>query len=185
MTRYSGNWHKPVHRTIHELREKYGLKWLRVRMVYKRHANLKEMLLSDAHQKVMEGIFDKITAPQKCNCWNSHKTNGACIYKWKCKTTMVIHKIKCKYCGKFYISKTQNSTKSYISTHINDMSKLWRVTKLFNHRIGIDAASLLSNSQESLSTIAEESSSSRTAPRSGRLTEQNHQTSIATPKYQQ
>jgi len=49
VTRYSGNWRKPEHKTIHELRNKYGLKWLRVRMVYKRHANLKEMVLADAH----------------------------------------------------------------------------------------------------------------------------------------
>ena len=79
VTRYSGNWRKPEHKTMAELRNKYGLKWLRVRMVYKRHENLKEMLLLDAHQKVMEGIFQKVTAPKICNCWKIQKINGTCI----------------------------------------------------------------------------------------------------------
>ena len=47
MSRYSGNWRTPLHKTAKKLRDKHNLKWLRVRMINKRHQNLKEMLLGD------------------------------------------------------------------------------------------------------------------------------------------
>ena len=53
---YHCHWRKPMHKTIKKLKEKRGLGWLRVRMVYKHHNNLKEMLLGDMHQKCMKGI---------------------------------------------------------------------------------------------------------------------------------
>jgi len=56
LTRWSGHWRKPIHKTIKKLKEKRGLGWLHVRMVYKRHSNLKEMLLGDIQQKCMMGI---------------------------------------------------------------------------------------------------------------------------------
>ena len=63
-------------------------------MVYKHHANLKEMILADAHQKVMDGIFDITTAPKICNCWNIQKINGNCVYKGKCNTYIQLKFLK-------------------------------------------------------------------------------------------
>ena len=124
VTRYNGNWHKSEHKTIHECRNKFGLKCLHMRMVNKHYVNLKEMLPKDIHQKVMDGVFDEITAPKTCNCWNSHRINGTCICKGKFKTAMVIYKIKHKICGKFYMGKTQNLIKSRIFTHMTVVGKL-------------------------------------------------------------
>ena len=92
------------------------------------------MLLSEIHQKIMKGVFNEITATKTCNCWNSHKINSTCIYKGQCLTVMVIYKINCKCCRKFYISRTQNSLKSRISTYIADVDKLRRAEKLFNKK---------------------------------------------------
>jgi len=51
LTRWSSHWPKPIHKTIKNLKEKRGLGWLRARMVYKRHKNLKYRLLGDIQQK--------------------------------------------------------------------------------------------------------------------------------------
>jgi len=48
LMRWSGHWRKPIHKTIKKLKEKGGIGWLRVRMVYKRQSNLKEMI-SNGH----------------------------------------------------------------------------------------------------------------------------------------
>ena len=79
LTRWSGHWHKPIHKTIKKLKVKRGLDWLRVRMVNKSHSNLKEMLLGDIQQKFMMGIetakYIKKTRKKKCSC--RHKVDGA------------------------------------------------------------------------------------------------------------
>ena len=127
MVRHSGVWRTPLHRTANKLREKYNLKWLRVRMVYKRHQNLKEMLLGDIATKVMRDIEEagylKKTSKKLCHCRPSFKIDGRCPYDDQCETTGVIYKISCKCCEAFYIGKTQRSLKSRCQEHYQGTGK--------------------------------------------------------------
>lgn len=61
---FTGHWHTVLHKTIKRRREKYGLGWLQLQMVYKRHTNLKEMLLANLHPKVMHGCFWYYNSPK-------------------------------------------------------------------------------------------------------------------------
>ena len=82
LSRYSGNWHTPIHKTIKKLKDKRGLGWLRARMVNKCHQNLKEMLLGDITHKCMRNIAEfeymKRTQIKKCNCRSTYKPSGRC-----------------------------------------------------------------------------------------------------------
>ena len=79
MSRYSGNWRTPLHKTAKKLKDKHNLKWLRVRMINKRHQHLKEMLLGDIATKVTSGIVEagyaKKTKRKLCNCRSSNKVH--------------------------------------------------------------------------------------------------------------
>jgi hypothetical protein len=55
-------WDKPIHALIKPLRDKYGLKWLRVSMSYHNFSNLGEKFNSDLQSKVMREIDDKTYA---------------------------------------------------------------------------------------------------------------------------
>ena len=89
MSRYSENWRTPLHKTVKKLRDKHNLKWLRVRMINKRHQNLKEMLLGDIATKVTSGIviveagYAKKTKKKLCNCRSSRTRSmvNACTVK--------------------------------------------------------------------------------------------------------
>lgn len=101
---------------------KYDLKWMRVRMIYKRHMNVKEMLLGDITKKIMRGIDDaeyiKKIQRGKCTCRSTHKHDGECLYKEECETKAVIYKISCKCCNSFYIGKTSRSLKVGVKSTI-------------------------------------------------------------------
>ena len=57
ITQYSGYWHTPIHKIITNIRDNQTLGWLQVRVVYKRHMNLKEVLLKDVQAKYMNGAL--------------------------------------------------------------------------------------------------------------------------------
>ena len=136
LSRFDGHWRTPIHKTIHKLRNKRGLKWLRVRMVTKRHQNLKEMLLGDIQQKCMKNIqpeaYVKATAKGRCNCRSTHKIGGQqCHYKEECETTGVIYRITCKCCNAFYLGKTQRKLKCRCMEHYQDVGKYFRKREKF------------------------------------------------------
>ena len=110
LTRWSGHWRKPIHKTMKNLKEKRGLGWLHVSMVYKRHNNLKEMLLGDIQQKCMMGIktaeYVKKTRKKKCSC--RHKVDGRCLYREECETAGAIYKITCKCCQDFMLERRKD-----------------------------------------------------------------------------
>ena len=56
--RYSGNWRKPEHKAMHELRNKFGLKWLCVRMVYKNTIQIWSKCYLQISIKKMDDIFN-------------------------------------------------------------------------------------------------------------------------------
>ena len=99
---------------------------VQLRMVYKRHMNLKEMLLADLHSKVMHGVFDTITAPKNCNCrtyqqqseWSMHRS-----VRCECQTGNLIYKATVMVDRKHYLDKTHNDLKPQIFKHITDVGK--------------------------------------------------------------
>jgi cell pole-organizing protein PopZ len=143
MSRYSGNWRIPLHKTAKKLRDKHDLKWLRVRMIHKRHQNLKEMLLGDIATKVTSGIVEagyaKKTKKKLCNCRSSCKVDGECLYGENCELKCVIYKITCKCCRDFYIGKTQRELKSRCQEHYHDtgefLKKKLKLIKELNERL--------------------------------------------------
>jgi len=140
LSRFSGNWrNKPIHKVIKGLKDQRGLGWLRVRMVYKRHLNLKEMLLGDLHNKCMRGVdtaeHAKKTRKKKCTCRSSHLVNGQCIYGEECETEAVIYKVTCKCCGEIYLGKTQNSLKKRIQKHYQDVGRFLKTRKAAERRL--------------------------------------------------
>ena len=108
----------PVDSIISQYRNKHKINWLRVSMVYKRHANLKEILLGDLHGKVMAHTKDTATKQLICNCRADTKVDGKCIYNdGDCKKAGVIYKLTCKCCNMFYIGKMQNYLKKRMAGH--------------------------------------------------------------------
>lgn len=139
LARYSGNWRTPITNTIKRLKKKYGLGWLRVRMLHKRHQNLKEMLLGDIATKVMKGVspteYVKATQKKKCSCRQSSKVDGKCLWNEECETTGVIYKITCKCCNDFYLGKTQRGLKKRCQEHYQAMGKFFDKQKTFETRL--------------------------------------------------
>ena len=80
--RYERKLCTPIHMTSKGLNKKYGLKWLRVRMIMSRHSNLKEILLGDS-TKNQDGVENSLTKTRlgNCTCMRTHKPNGECLYK--------------------------------------------------------------------------------------------------------
>ena len=112
-----------IHVILKRLRDKYGLKWLRISMSYHKFANLSEILVGDLNNKLMEGIglkdFDKL----KCNCYST-KVDGECIYKSECRRSIVVYKAECKVCGMHYIGNTQQKLKARMGQHFNETKNL-------------------------------------------------------------
>ena len=158
LSRYSGHWRTPIPNTIKRLRKKYGLGWLRVRMLNKRHQNLKEMLLGDIATKVMKGIqpteYVKATRKKKCNCRQSSKVDGKCLWNEECETTGVIYKATCKICDDFYLGKTQRGLKKRCQEHYWGIGKFFDKKKKFETRLStplspdVDVSSTSSKSSE-------------------------------------
>ena len=73
-----------MHKTINRLRAKYGMKWLRIRMCYKRFKNLKEQLLGDLDNKILENIVDSKSEDKECNCRDGKLVEGKCFLGGKC-----------------------------------------------------------------------------------------------------
>ena len=95
-------------------------------MSYHKFSNLREILNGDLSNKLMEGIESQDYITRDCNCNVRTKINGECIYKSKCRQSIVVYKATCKCCGKFYIGNTQNKVKDRIYAHLNETRLLVR-----------------------------------------------------------
>ena len=180
--KYEGKWRTPIHVTLKKLREKYGLKWFRYRILSSRHSNLKEKLLGDLSRKVMRGVEDfeyvKKIRRGKCTCVRTHKPNGECMYKEECETKAVIYKITCKCCDSFYIGKTARSLKQRCQEHYQGLGKFYDKRKCFYTRLEEDANPSITppSSQSSRSSRL-----TRSQPRSQLSTPQHNHTPTSTP----
>ena len=113
-----------IHITLKNLKNKYNLKWLRTSMSYHKFSNMGEILQGDLTSKLMKGIGSKDFDSLDCNCYNSTKVNGKCIYNNCCRWSNVVYEVKCKCCDKIYIGNTQQKLKTRINQHLADTRKL-------------------------------------------------------------
>ena len=122
---FSKFWKYLVHKIIKNLKEKYGLRWLRVSMAYTGFPNLRDLFNGDLSSKVMKGIVSQNFRLRKCNCNKRSKIDGNCTFAGKCKTTCCIYNINCLVCGKDYVGQTQNAAKTRTGQHCGDVIKLF------------------------------------------------------------
>jgi len=184
--KWSGNWRRPIHKTIDQLKKKYSMGWLRHRMVYKRHSNLKELLLGQLQQKCMEGVVIasdlKKRGDEKCRCQAKYKPDGRCPYGEECETRAVIYKITCRCCKDYYLGKTQNSLKERCQEHYHDVGIFWKKKKAFMAKTGMALIEDMEAPDPSdLESEADESIASRTSARRRTRTQPPVETPAQTP----
>ena len=121
---FSKFWKYPVHKSITNLKDEFGLQWLRVSMAYKRFPNLWDFFNGDLSSKLMKGIVSQKNCMRKCNCNKSSKIDGNCTFAGKCKTICCVYNIHCLVCGKYYVGQTQNTAKTQTGQHCGDVIKL-------------------------------------------------------------
>lgn len=115
---FSRFWSVPLHAKLKELRVKYGLKWLRIRMAYHCFPNLQSIFSADLGRKVMRGVSSEDCADADCNCQaRFHIRDGQCIYGGKCNQHCTVYKATCRHCDKIYIGQTQTGLKKRFDGH--------------------------------------------------------------------
>ena len=102
------------------------MKWIRAIMCFKCHRNLKEMLLGDLNNKILENVVDNLSQDKKCNCRSDKPIDGECFLDGKCQIANVIYKLHCGCCGDYYVGKTQKYVKHGVQQHINSVVKMWK-----------------------------------------------------------
>jgi len=139
---YSTFWSgEPIHAVIKRLKDKFDLRWLRFSMSYKRFSNVRELYRADLDRKLDEGLESEDFKTRDCNCKGSNRREGNCIYGENCRKKVLIYKIKCRHCSKFYIGSTYDCLKSRADGHCSatcaianksKYAKVWR-TAWSNH----------------------------------------------------
>ena len=114
---FSRFWSVPLHAKLKELRAKYGLRWLRIRMAYHTFPNLQSIFSADLGRKVMRGVHSEDSTDSDCNCRASSRLrdDGQCIYGGNCNQYCTVYKATCRHCDKIYIGQTQSSLKGRFS----------------------------------------------------------------------
>jgi hypothetical protein len=125
----SSIWKKPVHKIIKEIRDRHGLKGIRISMSYHRFPNFREKLKNDLTTKIMRGVFDKDHKNDNCNCTAPSLLEGACIYGGKCRQSTIIYSLKCKICDMIYVGKSQQHFKQRTQQHMGEAWKHARAMK--------------------------------------------------------
>ena len=186
ITRFEGDWRTPMHVTLQQLKRKYGFGWLRPRMCYRRHRNLREYLLADANAKLMRNIVDEDTKPQACNCQQRvRNSSGECIFGGQCRTAGVVYKITCKCCGDYYIGKTQRYVRKRTHEHVTDTGKFWSKHRDFEQAYNLienDVDGVLSShlSRQSNQSTATGATTRSRAAQAGRAQSQTGPTPLTT-----
>ena len=121
---HSDAWAKPIHHVIKELKQQFGIKWLRVSMSYHRFPNLRELFQKDLNKKMNVGICSKDFQALECNC-----RGGQCGYNNVCRTPIVVYKVECKMTNKVYIGSTQQHFKTRMQHHYAETRALQKTGK--------------------------------------------------------
>ena len=94
-------------------------------MSYHKFANLREIFQHDLSSKLTKGLQSKDFMDHDCNCQSSNKDeNDLCIYKGKCRRSIVVYKATCLICSMPYIGNTQQQLKARMDQHFGDVVKL-------------------------------------------------------------
>ena len=93
-------------------------------MSYHRFSNLREIYQGNLNGKIMRGVKSRDFEDLKCNCSEATKINGECIYKGKCRCSMVVYQATCRQSNKIYIGNTQQKLKKRIDQHLDDVCHL-------------------------------------------------------------
>ena len=118
-------WKVPIHKTLMKLRNKHGLKWLRISMSYHRFSNLRDIFQGDLSRKLLANITSLEFMDEKCNCQKSSlREGGVCMFGGKCRQKMVVYKAICLETGKYYIGQTQNNVKERMNKHVSETTGL-------------------------------------------------------------
>ena len=72
-----------IHVKIKKLRNKYNLKWLRLKMSYHKFSNLREILQGDLTSKLISPVQSLHFKDRPCNCKTETKADGKCILRRK------------------------------------------------------------------------------------------------------
>ena len=124
---FSKFWAKyPLHRTIQKLANIHGLKWLRTRMAYSRYTNLREGFQGIISSKLNEDLLSLDFLKKPCDCQQSTKRHGFCVYNNQCKVPCVVYKATCIKTGAIYIGNTQQYFKDRMKGHYQDVRNLVR-----------------------------------------------------------
>ena len=115
---YSKLWKTPFHHIIGQLRNDFGLTWLRVSIAYRRFTNVRKLFNGDLTCKLMTDIRSKFYLPKVCKCNVVSKVNGKCKFNYEFNTSCALYRYMCKCCGKVYIGQTQNTVKKREIAHI-------------------------------------------------------------------
>lgn len=107
-------------------------------MCWKRHRNLKEILLGDLSNKLLENVEDEIFSDKPCNCRRDKLVDGECFLNGQCRVSNVIYKLHCKCCGDSYLGKTARHTKLRAQEHINKVVEIWKKSETFNRLVAAE-----------------------------------------------
>ena len=93
------------------------------RMSYPKLPNLEELLQGYLVNKIRRNLSSKDFLDRKCNCNTTTKVKGRCTYGGECCRCCVIYKVTCKCCGDFYVINTQNTLKTIMEQHFQDVAQ--------------------------------------------------------------
>ena len=108
---------------IKKLCDRYGLKWLRVRMAHKRHQNICEIVQANLSNKLAQILQSIDFKNRNCNCNTASLVHGQCPYKSDCRRACIIYDTKCRICQESYVGNTQNYYKKRFNGHFADVQK--------------------------------------------------------------
>ena len=122
---YSTIWQdEPISAVIKRLKKKYGLRWLRFSMSYHRFPNVRELFRSDVERELNTGLLSEDYKDRPCNCNDTCKRNGICLYGQQCRKSCVVYSVTCRQCQSIYTGSTAQYLKKRINGHLN-VTQAW------------------------------------------------------------
>ena len=124
---YSNRWQVNLSKIFNDKAAECAQKWIRIRYSKTIHPTFATLLAGDRQAKIMEGISSKDFISLPCNCSEPiiRRSGNNCPWKGNCREKVIVYKITCVICQKFYIGSTQNALKQRTSMHIQNIRDLF------------------------------------------------------------
>ena len=119
---FSTAWTTPIHAIIKDLKNKFGLPWIRTSMSYHRFPNLREIFQQDLTRKLNVDVISRDYMNLPCNCQGAQ--TDRCPYNDVCRDVLVVYQAKCKMTGKVYVGSTHQHLKKRMQRHHSDTIKM-------------------------------------------------------------